>query len=143
MYIAALLVRGRINLNPDVLETLDRLNLKKKNTLVLLPDNASTRGMLRKAESYITYGTITEELAKKVVETRGMPVNELKTRLPKTTYKVENSYREYFGKKVRPFFPLNNPKGGFERGGIKTPYSRGGVLGLRKEGMDSLISRML
>jgi large subunit ribosomal protein L30 len=143
MYIAALLIRGRINLNPQVLETLDRLNLKKKNTLVLLHDTPSTRGMLKRAESYITYGPISEELARRVVEERGLEAKELKQRLPKTSYKIENSQREYYGKKVRPFFPLNNPKGGFERGGIKTPYSKGGVLGYRKEGMDSLVSRMI
>ena len=143
MYIAALLVRGRINIKPEVKETLDRLNLKKKNTLILLPDTPVTKGMLKRAESYITYGTISQELAKKVVEERGVTPGEIKDRLPIQKTKKHHNHKEYYGRKVMPYFPLNNPRGGFERGGIKKPYTKGGVLGYRKEGMDSLISRMV
>ena len=43
----------------------------------------------------------------------------------------------------KPYFKLHPPRGGFERKGIKTPFSLGGVLGYRKEKMNDLVRKML
>ncbi len=44
---------------------------------------------------------------------------------------------------VKPYFRLTPPVKGFERGGIKKPFSMGGVLGYRKEKINALIQRMM
>ena len=44
---------------------------------------------------------------------------------------------------LKSFFRLLPPKKGFERKGIKVPFSLGGALGYRKEDINNLIERML
>jgi large subunit ribosomal protein L30 len=44
---------------------------------------------------------------------------------------------------AKPFFRLKPPTGGFERKGIKQPYSVGGALGYRGKEINILIKKML
>jgi len=44
---------------------------------------------------------------------------------------------------MKLFFKLCPPVHGFERKGIKKPFSMGGVLGYRKEKINELIKRMV
>ena len=44
---------------------------------------------------------------------------------------------------LKLFFKLRPPEGGFERKGVKHPFSMGGVLGYRKEKINELLMRML
>ena len=114
--IAALLVRGPINIDVRIKRTLYLLRLRKKHALVILQDNPQVRGMLQIVKDYVTYGEIT-------VET--------KEALDKSKFKKENHYG------------MPPPRKGFERKGIKKPYSSGGVLGNRGDKMNELIGRML
>ncbi|PIY60378.1 50S ribosomal protein L30, partial [Candidatus Woesearchaeota archaeon CG_4_10_14_0_8_um_filter_47_5] len=79
-----------------------------------------------------------DELVKK----RGEPYTG-EVQDPKKKIAYSGKYREIDGKKYKPFFRLSPPKGGFRKGGIKTPYVRGGALGNRKEKMNDLIQKML
>ena len=51
------------------------------------------------------------------------------------------SFKEVKG--LKPFFRLKPPEGGFERKGIKNPFSIGGALGYRKEKINQLIKKMI
>ncbi|MBN1275160.1 uL30 family ribosomal protein [Candidatus Woesearchaeota archaeon] len=115
--LVAVLIRGRIGLHRDVKRTLDLLGLKKKHACVILKDDASTRGMLRKAKDAITWGAIADETYRELAKRRGAGEEQ-------------------------QAFALHPPRGGFERKGIKKPFSTGGALGDRKERMDELIKRM-
>ncbi len=139
---AAILIRSIIGVNPEIKETLKRLNLEKKNSVVLLDENKVVEGMLRKVESYVTYGKISEDFAKKLVEEKAEVVKEPSDRLPKQKVKKHYKFKELFGKKVKPAIRLHPPKGGFERRGIKKPFSEKGVLGLR-DNIEDLIKRMM
>jgi large subunit ribosomal protein L30 len=44
---------------------------------------------------------------------------------------------------LKPVFRLRPPSKGFERGGIKQSYNMGGVLGDRKQAINSLIESMI
>ena len=44
---------------------------------------------------------------------------------------------------LKQFFKLNPPRSGFERKGIKVPFSLGGALGYRKNNINDLIKRMV
>ena len=45
--------------------------------------------------------------------------------------------------KLKPFFRLHPPKGGFEKAGIKKPFTVKGALGYRGDKINDLIKKML
>jgi large subunit ribosomal protein L30 len=113
--IAVVLIRGLINLNTDIKDTLYMLGLRKKHNCVVLKDTPSIQGMLHKCKDYITWGNISEET-----------LSQLK--------KVRLQEKAYC---------LNPPKGGFERKGIKKSFTKGGALGNRGDNINKLITRMI
>ncbi len=120
--IAVILVRGLVGVRHDIKETLFSLNLRKKHACVVFDDTPSVRGMLKKAESYITFGEIDEATYASLVEKRG---------------------RKDADKEAKEVFFLAPPVGGFERKGIKQPFSVGGALGNRKEKINALLVKMM
>lgn len=115
--IAAILVRGLIKVPHPAKKTLFHLNLRNQHNCVILDDNAINRSMLQKVKDFIAYGPVSDSA-----------ISELE----------KSGKKKIKGKTYR----LNPPRGGFERGGIKTSYVRGGVLGKRPS-MDALIRKML
>ena len=68
--IAAILVRGLVEVRQEVKDTLRMLNLQKKNACVILADNPVNRGMLKKCENYLTYGEVSDDVVKELQEKR-------------------------------------------------------------------------
>ena len=150
--LAVILVRGTVNTHPDVRKTLDLLRLRKKHACVVVDDNQVNKGMLQKVKDYVTYGTIDEAAFAELVAKRGELVGQEKVADSKVdSKKVAKEYfegklklREFTEKyNLKPFFRLHPPKGGFERGGIKMPFAKGGVLGNRADRVNELIVKML
>ena len=111
---------GQVNLNRDIAETLLRLRLRKKLHCVFIDGSDKIKmGMLKKVESYVAYGDVSDELMKKIIDKRGQ----------KDVYK-----------KFRGFCRLHPPIGGFKTG-TKLHYPKG-VLGNNKE-IEKLLGRML
>jgi len=119
--IAIIRIRGTNDVKKEIESTLFMLHLHKKHTCSVYPKTDALMGMLDKCKDYITYGELDEETHKLLVEKRGM--------------KKE-------GKLVN-YFHLQPPRGGFERGGIKTPFTLKGALGYRKEKINVLIKKMI
>jgi large subunit ribosomal protein L30 len=120
--IAIILVRGTINVSPDVRTTLKLLNLQRKNQCSIIKNTESNMGMIFKVKDYVTYGEIDAETLKKLQEKRG--VKDKKGQL-------------------KSFFSLTPPKGGFERKGIKKSFTVGGALGYRGAEINNLIEKMI
>lgn len=120
--LAVILIRGTIGLAPDIRTTLEKLNLQRKNNCVLVKNTESMMGMLFKVKDYVTYGEVDDVLVKKLQESKGQKDKD---------------------GKLKRFYRLNPPKGGFERKGIKKPYSIGGALGPRGSEMSLLIEKMI
>lgn len=57
-------IRGTVDVDKESKSTLNILGLKRANTLAVLPENDSVKGMLRKVENYITYGKMPDTEAK-------------------------------------------------------------------------------
>jgi large subunit ribosomal protein L30 len=114
--IAAVRIRGEVCLAEPKKRTLRFLNLARKHNCVLLENKPETVGMLRKVSDCITWGPVSEETIKKMQDKRKPKKGKI--------------------------YALSPPAKGFERKGIKVPYSIGGALGERKE-IDSLILRMI
>ncbi len=115
--IAIIRVRGRVGVRQDIEETLKRLKLTKPNHLVIYPKTDSILGMIKKVNSYITWGEVDK--------------NTLELLDKRATKETENLYR------------LSPPRKGWGRKGIKYSYKEGGATGYRGKEIVSLIERML
>lgn len=139
--IAIIRVRGNVNLRKDIKDTFSLLRLYRKNFCIVIENNPSLLGMANKIKDYVTYGEIDDETYKLLVEKRG---EEFKGREKDSKGKIE--YKKFVlinGKKLKPFFRLAPPKGGFERKGIKVSFKAKGALGYRADKINDLIKRMV
>jgi len=122
--LALILVRGLVGIRADIKVTLFSLRLRKKHACVVIEDTLNNRSAALKCKDYITYGEMNDETLKQLLEKRGKKDSKKKGHLKK-------------------FFLLHPPRGGFERKGIKSSYTRGGALGYRGTRINDLIKRML
>jgi large subunit ribosomal protein L30 len=116
--IAVIRITGQVGLNKEVVETLDRLRLRRKYVCVVLEKPTKEQiGMIEKVRDFVAYGEIDEKTYKELVEKRGKKVDG----------------------KLKPFFRLHPARGGIE---TKKHFPKG-VLGNHKEKINDLIVRML
>ncbi|MDE1850389.1 MAG: 50S ribosomal protein L30 [Candidatus Micrarchaeota archaeon] len=128
-------VRGRTKVRTSITETLNRLNLKRVNNLVLLFGSKSNIGMLNKCVDFVTFGEVSEEVLAKLLGKGGV---EAKKELVEELSKGKKMSKEVDG--ITPL-RMHPPKHGYE--GIKTAYAAGGALGYRGEEINKLIKRMM
>jgi ribosomal protein L30/L7E len=116
--IAIIRIKGQVKVRTDVIETLNRMGLKKKYSCIIFDKpKAEDLGMLEKVRNFVAYGEINSETYKKLVEARGK------------------------FSKSKTHFRLHPPRKGIES---KKPFGVGkGVLGDNKEKINDLILRML
>jgi len=119
--IAIIRIKGQTGLQKDVIETLERLRLKKKYVCVVLENPTVIQlGMLKKVRDFVAYGEISDDVYKNLVKERGKKDTE---------------------GKLKPYFRLHPPRGGIDS---KQPFGvRKGVLGNNKKEINKLIERML
>tara|TARA_Y100000310_G_C20669529_1_gene809455 strand:+ start:837 stop:1220 length:384 start_codon:yes stop_codon:yes gene_type:complete len=119
-------IRGDINLDDGIRKTLTFLRLLRKHACVVLDDTPALRGMIKRVQHYVTWGEASEELVKELAEKRGRKTKDKDGK-----------------EKLKPFYALHPPRGGFERKGIKQPFSKGGVLGYRGDRINVLVKKMI
>ncbi len=153
--IAVIRVRGEVGVDHKIEDTLTMLHLTKKNRCTIIPNAKSYIGMLNKIKDYCTFGEIDDKTVAMLLEKRGRLKGDspLTQDYLKEKLKVDfNQFASIFmqdkmGLKDIPglkhFFKLHPPIGGFEREGIKKPYSIGGALGYRGPEINKLIRRMV
>lgn len=120
--LALVLVRGFIRTKNNIVATLFNLRLRRKHACVVIEDTLSNRASAMKCKDYITFGEISGETHKLLLDKRGKKDSE---------------------GKLKKFFSLSPPRGGFERKGIKTPFNSGGALGYRGAKINDLIKKMI
>ncbi|MCK5138976.1 MAG: uL30 family ribosomal protein [Nanoarchaeota archaeon] len=142
MKIAVIRVRGSVRIKKEIIDTLNMLRLYNKNYCVVLNPTPQNIGMVNKVKDFVTYGEVEEGLFKELIGKRG---EEYKGREKDSKGKIEykRKYFEFDGKKYNKYFRLPPPRKGYERKGIKKPFSRGGALGNRREKINDLIRRMI
>ena len=151
--IAVVLIRGLVNVPHTKKKTLEYLRLKQKHSCCVLDDNEVNRGMINKVRDYITFGEIDEKTYLTMLEKRGELIGKKKANEDKKVNLKEISEKYFKGElklremslkyNLKPFFRLHPPIGGFEKKGIKAPFTKGGVLGNRSEQIKDLINKML
>jgi large subunit ribosomal protein L30 len=113
---AVIRIRGPVRVKSKVEDTLKMLNLNKKFNCVILEDTPAYKGMIQKVRFHVTWGEVNDEVLKLLQAKKS---------------------------KNKKCIGLHPPRGGFERKGIKMPFSLGGALGNRKEKINDLLKRML
>jgi len=139
--IAVIRVRGLVRVKKEINDTLNMLRLYKKNCCVVVPATEGYVGMIKKVKDYVTYGEISEETFKLLIEKRGQLYKEReKSNKGKINY---NKFFVHNNKKYKKYFRLSPPKKGFGRKGIKVSFKASGARGYRKEKINDLIKRMI
>ncbi|HLD42854.1 MAG TPA: uL30 family ribosomal protein [Candidatus Nanoarchaeia archaeon] len=140
--IAVIRLRGKASIERGVDETLNMLHLYARNYCAVCQKSPSIMGMIHKVKDYVTFGEIDPETFKFLIEKRGERwAGREADRKGKMSY--TSRWRGKDERKIKPFFRLNNPLGGFERKGLKVSYQNGGSLGNRGKEINSLIRRMV
>ena len=153
--IAVIRIRGSTGIKKEIKDTMGMLRLYNKNHCVIINNSPNLIGMLRKVKDYVTWGEIDENTFKELLLNRGRIVGKKKLNeqylKEKTKLSIEEFSKEFFNFKktlkdvpgLKLYFRLKPPVKGFERKGIKTPFSIGGVIGYRKDKINNLLLRML
>lgn len=148
-------IRGKTGLNKKLNMAMETVKLYNKHHCVILDNNKAVQGILQQIKDYSTWGELNEETFNELLTKRGkLPGNKPLTEAyvnEKLKISINEFSKEFLNSKkklkdipgLKTFFRLLPPKGGFERGGIKTPFSLGGVLGYRGEKINKLIKNML
>lgn len=120
--ICVIRISGEVRVRKDFVDTLDMLRLKRKYACVVVEDTKQNMGMINKVKDFVTYGEISDDVHKLLVEKRGKKDGE---------------------GKLKKFFRLHPPIKGWERKGTKVGYQAGGALGYRGDKINELVKRML
>ncbi len=138
--IAVIRVRGGFKIRQEFKDTLKYLRLNKKHHCVILKETPVYLGMIKKVRDYVTWGEISEEMLKKLIEKRGrLPGN--KRIDPKDVEKYYHAILNGEKTDLKPVFRLSPPKKGW-KGSIKKPYPEG-ALGPRGDKINELLKRMI
>ena len=150
----AIKVRGTISAQREARETLDMLHLSRSNHAVLVENSPSMIGMLRRIQSYVTWGEISKETIAALLAKRGRLAGDNKlteeyaqkigyksiSELAAALASCKVAYRNLPG--VQPLFKLHPPKKGF-KGKTKKSFRAGGEAGYRGAAISELAARMI
>ena len=117
MKLAIIRIHGRVGLNKEIIETFNRLRLRRKYSCAVIENPTELNlGMIKKIKNFVAYGEINDE-----------------------TFKALNEKRKT---KIKNFFRLHPPRGGID---AKKHFgvTKKGVLGNNKDKINELIMRML
>jgi large subunit ribosomal protein L30 len=151
---AVVQVRGEVNINQDILDTLQMLNLGRVNHATLVPEEPAYEGMVTKVNDYVAHGTPSQDVLELLLTRRGEPasgdadiddewvaehtefdsVSELAWGLL-----AEETTLQEAG--LSPTLRLHPPRGGHK--GIKQPVATGGQVGVHEsDELDRLLEAM-
>jgi large subunit ribosomal protein L30 len=155
---AVIRIRGMSGVHPDIERTLYLLRLRRKFAAAIYHSSLpGIWGMLKKVETWATFGEIDKPTLVELIRVRGRllgdkPITDEWVRstlglsgieeLADKLLAGELHYHRLEKYGVKPFFRLHPPRGGF-KGSIKRPYGDGGELGYRGSDINRLIRRML
>ena len=139
---AVIRIRGSIDLKKDIKDTLTMLRLHRKMHCVLVKESESTKGMLQKVRSFITWGEIDDEVLKALIKKRGRKLGDKRL----TEQEAEEIFKKIkenqkVPEEIKPVFRLTPPSKGFKKS-IKQHYPEG-ELGYRGIEINELLKRMI
>ena len=137
---AIIRISGMINNTEKLEETLHRLRLRRKYSMVLAKESPELEKLLILIRNHTAYGNIDDETLKLLIQKRAVAKNKSKKiNVEKTIEQLEKGLSDI---DIKPFFRLHPPRGGID---AKKHFgtTKKAVLGDNKEKINDLIRRML
>ncbi|HVL49498.1 MAG TPA: 50S ribosomal protein L30 [Candidatus Thermoplasmatota archaeon] len=157
MVYAIIRVRGLVNINGGVQDTMRMLRLTRVNTLAIVPKDPSHDGMVKKIKDFVTYGELDHATLVSLMKARGRVAGykPITDEFVKNATGGKHATIDAFAKAVvdgkakfqdlgedaKLYFRLHPPIGGYEA--IKRHFTVGGSLGYRGKEINTLIKRMM
>ena len=151
---AVVQIRGEVNMQGDVVDTLEMLNIHNVNHCALVPETETYSGMVAKVNDYVAFGEPSEDVLVDLLAKRAEPA-EGDADVDDEWVAEHTEYDDVAGLAgallaeettlrdagLAPVLRLHPPRGGHD--GIKQPVSDGGQLGKHTtEEIDSLLTEM-
>lgn len=147
-------IRGEVNMEQSVRDTLSMLNIHKVNHATFVPETETYRGMVTKVNDYVAHGVPSKDVVETLLRTRAEPLEGKATvddewvsentdydsieDLADAIYAEETTLRE---QGLSPVLRLHPPRKGHK--GIKHVTKEGGELGKHTtEEIDELLEAM-
>jgi len=147
-------IRGDVNMDTDIHDTLKMLNIHHVNHCTFVPETDTYNGMVTKVNDFVAFGEPSQETVELLLKTRAEPDKgdadvDDEWVAENTEYddiaglawaliSEETSLQE---QGLSPTLRLHPPRGGHD--GIKHPTKEGGELGRHDtEGIDELLEAM-
>lgn len=152
--IAIVRVRGHAKVRHQAVEAMNMMKLNRPNHCVVLPQNATTKGMLQTVKDYVTWGEVGHEAVARLLHQKGevqggarLTDNYVKDNskyasilsLAKAIDKGEAKITDVKG--LKPVLRLHPPIHGYES--TRKTVPDGGAIGYRGARIEKLIDRML
>jgi large subunit ribosomal protein L30 len=140
--IVVIRIKGQVGIKRKIVETLNRLRLRRKYACVIIINPTKIQlGMIKKVKDFVAFGTINEKTLENLIEKRGRLINKEGKLESKKIIEELKKGKKLEELNLKPFFRLSPPKGGIES---KKHFGVGkGVLGNNKENINKLIERTL
>ncbi|MBC7218998.1 MAG: 50S ribosomal protein L30 [Hadesarchaea archaeon] len=150
---AVIKIRSDINARQEVKDTLRMLGLTRVNHCVLVDDDESVLGMLRKVKDYVTWGEIRSDILQRLLAKRGRLAGDkrltdevIQSRLnfqslADLAEKVVDGSVKLDEIGIKKVFRLHPPSGGYKS--TKRPVKDLGDLGYRGDKINDLLIRMM
>ncbi|SDJ51811.1 LSU ribosomal protein L30P [Halovenus aranensis] len=147
-------LRGEVNIDGDIVDTLEMLNIGRVNHATFVPEEPTYEGMITKVNDYVAHGEPSQETVALLIRQRGEPasgdgdiddewvgentdydsVDDLASALLEEETTLQDAG-------LSPTLRLHPPRGGHD--GIKQPVSTGGQIGVHDtDDLDSLLEAM-
>ncbi len=140
--IAAVRIKGRVNIPREIETTLNMLRLRQKFACSIYKEKPEILGMLEKVKSYISYGKIDDATLKQLLLKRGRKIGNKKL-MEKEVDEILKNIKEKSAKEwgIKPFFRLAPPRGGFKKN-FKLLWPKG-IRGNIGDKINELIKSMI
>lgn len=152
---AVIRVRGVMDIDKRIEDTMRMMNLKKNNSCVVLPESANVKGMLQKAKDVLTWGEVEKSTLAKMLERRLHAKGAGERRIDAKDLKkatgfdsfdaladaiISGKFEMHKSDKVQVTFGLAPPSKGFSS--VHDTYPKGDI-GYRGKEINALIERMI
>ncbi len=152
--IAVIRVRGHAKVRHQAVEAMDIMKLNRVNHCVVLPQNATTKGMIQSVKDYVTWGELGHETLARLLLQKGEVSGG--ARLTDGYVKDNSKYPSILSlakaidkgeakisdvKGLKPVLRLHPPIHGYES--TRKTVVDGGAIGYRGAKIEKLIERML
>jgi len=140
--IAVVRLRGNIKVNYRISTALELLRIRKVNHCIILRDSKDAIGVLKRVKDYTTFGEVSDEVVKLMIEKRGRKVGGKrldKADIPKM-FKLLGEPKKLIEAGFKPVFRLRPARKGLKS--VKKQFPQGD-LGNRGKEMTKLLERMI